>query len=122
MNKPESIFPEMRSQERIEVRRNVRVLDQRTGSELGSLVNYSEDGMMIMGSCPIDENRIYQVRLEFGDTSTLPIELGIESLWTQANPEQDCHWTGFYIIDISPQARRRMEELNGPGQEPGTAA
>ena len=115
MNEPEIALREMRSQERIEVRRRVRVLDQQTGRILGNLVNYSEDGMMIMGSCPIDENRIFQVQLVFGDPSTVPIELGIESLWTQSNPDQGCHWTGFYIIDISPQARLRMDELNGPG-------
>jgi hypothetical protein len=115
MNKPEHAFHEMRGQERIEVRRSVLVLDQQTGSTLGNLVNYSEDGMMIMGVCPVEENRIFQVELVFGESSTPPIELGIESLWTQASPDQGRHWTGFYIIDISPEARRRMEELNGPG-------
>lgn len=116
MNKPEITFREMRSQERIEVRSNIQVLDQQTGRTLGNLVNYSEDGMMITGSCPIEENRIFQVELVFGDPSTPPIELGIESLWTQSNPELERHWTGFYIIGISPEARRRLEALNAPDQ------
>ena len=46
-------FPDMRKHGRIEVSRSIIAIDRQTGREIGQLVNFSDEGIMLMGSVPI---------------------------------------------------------------------
>jgi hypothetical protein len=114
MSDLEAAFQDMRSRERLEVTCDVHVSDQHTGRELGRLVNYNEQGIMVTGVTPIEENSVFQLKLVFGDpTAPETIELGVESLWSHSNSDQTWFWTGFYIIDISPESMDRLKILVG---------
>lgn len=110
----EAAFKDMRSRDRIEVTRTVNVTDQQTGRILGRLVNFSEQGIMVMSVNAIEENSVFQVNLVIdGPESVATIEIGVESLWSHSNSDQTRFWTGFYIIDISPESAEQLHTLLG---------
>jgi PilZ domain len=114
MRDTDSAFREMRSHERFEVSRVVHVTDLHTGHELGQLVNYSEQGIMIVGTQPVAENSVFQLSLLLEDAdASQSIELGVESLWSNSTQDRSCCWTGFYIIDISEESQARLTTLLG---------
>jgi hypothetical protein len=114
MNEIDIAFKDMRAHERIDVKKVVSVKDLLSGRELGRLVNYSEQGIMVAGTQPIEENRVFQLSLVVENTaSPQTIELGVESLWSNTNHDHTCYWTGFYIIDISPESLSRLSTLLG---------
>ncbi len=111
----ESSIQEMRSHSRADVSEVIRVLDRQTGTDLGRLVNISEEGFMLLGSQPVSENSVLQLSLEFesGENNTSPILIGVESLWCHSSNDQTQYWTGFYIIDISDEDLERVRHLTG---------
>ena len=104
---------EMRKTERFDVTGVVRIIDKPTGRDIGQLVNISEEGIMIMGSEPIVDNSIMQLSLIFDSSpdSNPEISIGVESLWSHSGGEDANYWTGFYIIDISEQGRKRIRNM-----------
>jgi hypothetical protein len=114
MSDLEAAFRDMRSRDRVEVTHTVNVTDQRTGRILGQLVNFSEQGIMVMSEDAIEENSVFQVNLVINEpASTATIEIGVESLWSNSNSDQTRFWTGFYIIDISPESAEKLHTLLG---------
>jgi hypothetical protein len=108
-------FPEMRKHDRVEVSRSITATDRQTGVEIGQLVNFSDEGIMIMGSESVAENRVLQLSLSFESETENegPIHIGVESLWGHASDDNSCHWTGFFIIDISDHDLERLHALTG---------
>jgi hypothetical protein len=114
MSDLEAAFKDMRSRDRVEVTRTVNVIDQRTGRILGQLVNFSEQGIMVMSMDALEENCVFQVTLVLGEsTSSTSIEIGVESLWSHSNSDHTQFWTGFYIIDISQESAELLHNLLG---------
>jgi len=111
----ENSIEEMRGHSRVEVSEVIRVIDRQTGSELGRLVNISEEGFMLLGSQPVSEDSILQLSLKFasGTNAASPILIGAESLWCHASNDQTQYWAGFYIIDISDEDLVRVRHLTG---------
>ena len=76
----------------------ITVYDVTTGDNLGRLANITTDGIMLVS----------QRRISVGDdpmNGVDRVDFGAESLWTMAADEQeDYHWTGFQIIDISNES------------------
>ena len=115
MSTSENSCQEMRQHNRMEVSKVIRVIDRQTGTFLGRLVNLSEEGFMLLGPQPINENNILQLSLEFdsGAGATNPILVGAESLWCHSSNDQAQYWTGFFIIDISDKDHERVRHLTG---------
>ncbi len=119
MSDLEAAFKDMRGRDRVEVTRTVNVTDQRTGRMLGQLVNFSEQGIMVMSMHAIEENCVFQVSLVLGEsTPSTSIEIGVESLWSHSNSDHTQFWTGFYIIDISPESVEELHTLLGKKAQP----
>jgi hypothetical protein len=91
----------------------IKALDLNTDELLGTLVNISKSGFLLVGSHPIEPKRVYQLRLELEPpiAETEAIECGAESLWADSAPEGSSHWTGFQIIDINEDDAKSIEEL-----------
>jgi hypothetical protein len=89
--------------------------DRQTGREIGQLVNFSEEGILLMGKDPIAEHSVLQLSLSFESAKSDEdaIQLGVESLWSHANDDNSRHWTGFSIIDISDQNLERLRTMTG---------
>lgn len=115
MNARDTAVQDNRGQKRIEVSEVIHVVDRHTGSNIGQLVNISEEGLMLLCQEPVPENSIYQLSLEFeADSASAvdgPVLLGVESLWCHSSSDQAQHWSGFYIIDISEQDLVRIRQL-----------
>ena len=115
MSAIENSIQEMRSHSRVEVSEVIRAVDRQTGTDLGRLVNISEEGFMLLGSQPVSEDSILQLSLEFesGPNAASPILIGVESLWCHSSSDQKQYWAGFYIIDISDEDLERVRHLTG---------
>jgi hypothetical protein len=103
---------EQRRKRRIAIAEYVEITDAHNGRILGQLVNLSADGLMLMGTDCICPGTIYQLRipLETG-TGTEPLLVGAESLWCHDANESGSYWSGFQIIDISPQQREMLADI-----------
>ncbi|GMQ84062.1 MAG: hypothetical protein BMS9Abin06_0815 [Gammaproteobacteria bacterium] len=93
---------------------NPQILDAHSGKHLGELVNLSTDGLMAI--CPdcIACGTVYQMRIPLvqGDRN-VEIMVGAESLWCDDANDSGSHWTGFQIIDISPEHQEILNTVVG---------
>ena len=108
-------FPDMRKHERIEVSLSITATDRHSGREIGQLVNYSDEGILLMGKEAVAENSVLQLSLSFDPAKSdeEPIQLGVQSLWCHSSDDNSRHWTGFSIIDISEQDLERLRTMIG---------
>ncbi|MGB5299109.1 MAG: PilZ domain-containing protein [Thiogranum sp.] len=105
---------EQRRQRRVTIPGHPQILDTHSGIILGQLVNLSVDGLMAVSPQGINCGTVYQVRIPLmaGDQS-VEIQLGIESLWCEDPNDSGSHWTGFQIIDISPEHQKILNSVIG---------
>lgn len=113
MNTGKQAPGDTRKHDRVEVSRPISVSDRQTGRVLGQLVNFSDEGIMLMGSEPIAENAVLQLSLSFDPAAgeEQPLHLGVECLWSHAGDDRSSYWSGFFIIDISEQELERLHAL-----------
>jgi len=105
---------EQRRKRRVTIPGHPQILDTYSGKILGQLVNLSVDGLMSVSPLGINCGTVCQVRiaLAVGDQS-VEIQLGIESLWCEDTNDSGSHWTGFQIIDISPEHQKILHSIVG---------
>jgi PilZ domain len=89
---------------------DVDVYDSLRDLYLGRLVNIHRSGLMIVGEALLQEDKLYELDMH------LPLEnkvlrLGVDCLWTRAADEYKKYWTGFGIIDFSPEASEEIRKL-----------
>jgi len=106
---------EHRRQPRVSIPEQVQLADAHNGQVLGQLVNLSVDGFMLVGPSCIKPGAVYQLRFALKDAEGSNVELliGVESLWSQDANDSGSHWTGFQIIDISPQHQTILDTVVG---------
>ena len=79
------------------------VVDLDSGENIGSLLNISISGLMLLSQSPIELDKLY--RLEIQLTSKVNgksvLQVGADALWNNALNGDQYFWTGFQIIDIS---------------------
>lgn len=110
---------EQRRKPRLTIPELPPILDAHNGTVLGQLVNLSVDGLMAVSTRGIKCGTVRQVRIILiAGEQPVEIQLGIESLWCEDANESGSHWTGFQIIDISPEQQKKLNSLVGD-QEPG---
>lgn len=102
-----------RALERHGIDGDVDVYDSLRDLYLGRLVNIHNQGLMIIGDLPLEEDKLYKLDLHLprplgGHTS---IHLGVDCLWTRNAEYNGKHWAGFSIIDLSPQAAEDIRQL-----------
>ena len=89
---------------RVSIPDHPQVFDVHSGAVVGQLVNVSVEGMMIMNPSRINPGTLLQLRvpLQCCDRE-IEIQVGVESLWCDDTDESGIYWTGFHIIDVSPE-------------------
>ncbi|MEE9491827.1 MAG: PilZ domain-containing protein [Gammaproteobacteria bacterium] len=113
MANPDTASEDHRRQSRLEIQDNIPVTNLHTGEIIGQLANLSSEGLMISSRFAIDSGTTYQVTIPItveGD-SEITISLGAESLWTENSNQNGIYFTGFYIIDISPEHHAILDRL-----------
>jgi len=106
--------PEQRRKNRVTIPENPQILDAHSGKLLGELVNLSTDGLMAICPGSIACGTVYQMRIPLvqGDRN-VEILVGAESLWCDDANGSGSHWTGFQIIDISPEHQEILNTVVG---------
>ena len=107
-------YADQRRTRRITIPEHPMILDAHSSEPLGQLVNLSSEGLMIAGVRCIPCNTILQIRIPLiKNRHTLEIRVGVESLWYEHTAESGTYWTGFQIIDISPEAQYVLDSVLG---------
>jgi hypothetical protein len=103
---------DQRRKHRVTIPEHPQVVDAHSGTVLGQLVNLSSDGLMIAGNNCIQCHTVRQMRipLVIGGNEQV-ITVGAESLWCEDANGSGMHWTGFHIIDISPEHQRLLDAI-----------
>jgi hypothetical protein len=110
----DSTCAEQRRKNRVAIPQHPTILDAHSGKVIGPLVNLSADGLMIAGKEPIDCRHVCQMRIPLiKDGRQLEIRVGAESLWSEDANDSGVHWTGFHIIDISPEDQLILDTVVG---------
>ena len=105
---------EQRRQRRVTIPEHPQILDAHSGNILGQLVNLSVDGLMAVSPQRIKRRTVCQVRIPLLiGKQPVEIQLGIESLWCEDANESGAYWTGFQIIDISPEYQNILKSVVG---------
>ena len=95
------------------LKKPLEIVDQISQQPLGALVNINVEGLMIMGNTPIEDNHLYQIRIQLPKTirGVESIDIGVDCLWNRSDEQYDRHWAGFQIIDASEQSIEVIEAL-----------
>ena len=105
---------EQRREPRIQIAEQVQVRDANSGRILGQLVNLSSEGLMLVGADCVAPGTIYQLTIPLETTPDAdPLLLGAESLWCSDANHSGFYWSGFQIIDISPEHRQVLARIVG---------
>jgi len=92
----------------------VDVFDRERQLWLGRLVNLHEAGLMITGSQAIKEDGLYPLELRLSQSLEQGrdrILLDADCLWTRAADQDDQHWSGFAVVNVSAQASADLKAL-----------
>ncbi|WP_428606211.1 PilZ domain-containing protein [Sedimenticola sp.] len=106
-------MPEKRSHPRKSCDTRIDILDAESKKLIGTLVNLSVSGFMMISEQSLPENYVFQFDVVFapGATDSITLQIGAESLWIQEVEGSNQRWIGFHIIDISEQDRATINRL-----------
>jgi hypothetical protein len=103
---------EQRRGPRIQIEEQVEVSDTNSGRTLGQLVNLSSEGLMLVGANCVAPGTVYQLSVPLNSSAKVePLLIGAESLWCSDANDSGFYWTGFQIIDISPEHRAVLQRI-----------
>ena len=95
---------EKRRKKRVTIPDHPQILDAHSGKVLGELVNLSTGGLMAVSPDCIAYGTVCQMRIPLVQGNRkVEIVIGAESLWCDDANCSGSYWTGFQIIDISPE-------------------
>ena len=103
---------EQRVHQRFELNRPLTVRNAITQDLLGTVVNLSRDGLMLLGSVQVHDSGVYQVEIPLSNQGAQPIVLvmGIECLWVNGGERDEKIWSGFKVIDIDDNNQHLLDE------------
>lgn len=92
---------EKRSHERVDFDHSIVVYKENTNVSIGTLVNISENGLMLFGAPGVVEGNLYPVTIALSSTTVL--EMTLECLWISDADSEDKVWSGYVIDQISEE-------------------
>ncbi|VAW73762.1 hypothetical protein MNBD_GAMMA13-515 [hydrothermal vent metagenome] len=105
---------DQRHNHRVDLPEQPRIYDAHSGKIIGELVNLSSDGLMVASCESIDCGSICQMRIPLiKGEQQVDIRIGTESLWCEDANDSGTYWTGFQIIDISPEDQLILDTVLG---------
>ena len=102
-----------RAMHRHTVNGDIDVYDALRDIYLGRLVNIHTQGLMLVGDVLLEEDHLYELDMHLPNQSASKqvIRIGVDCLWTRAADQNGKHWTGFSIIDSTPNAAEEVHKL-----------
>ena len=91
----------------------VKVVNSANSEPLGTVVNMSQDGLLIAGRQALEVDHLYQLELQFSEPfmGINHIKIGVDCLWNDAAQEGHLYWSGCHMIDYSPQDAEIIKEM-----------
>ena len=91
----------------------LEISDHNMGTPLGHIVNITPEGFLLISNNSIAVNSVFQVdmSLPMAIDGNQQITFGAAALWSSPARQAGRHWTGFHIIDISPEASAIIEKM-----------
>ena len=100
--------PQSRRQHaRYSVELPIHVINSNTANTIGTLVNISQGGLLIVGEQALTENKLYQLELKLTKPvlDKLLIKIAVDCLWHEpADQNGQLVWSGCQIIDCVDEA------------------
>jgi hypothetical protein len=99
--------------------RPIEVLDVITGRPIGRVGNLSVDGMLLISQRALPANALFQLSFNLpslNGSSARPIDIGVNEQWGERAAAPGQFWTGFHIIDISPEDQDRLNAWVNSGR------
>ena len=92
--------------------RKVEVIDTMTMEPIGTIVNISEFGIMLLASSAVAADAIYQCEIHFPPEYRFnrPFIIGIQEMWSEPVAAGGVSATGYRIIDIERADRMKIVE------------
>jgi len=86
------------------------------GGVLGTVVNLSEGGVMLLTDQPLRPGAVFQVALRPLEEvlSAPPLSLGLDCLWSRSSRRPGRYWAGLAIIAMAEADRPQLERLLPP--------
>lgn len=109
----QALSEQHRKLERRELGTAILIRNSMSGDSIGELVNLTVEGLMIISDQEMSTNSIFQFSLEVPDgaNNTTSVELGVDCLWSRPAENFNRHWSGYQIIDASPDALKTIDRL-----------
>jgi c-di-GMP-binding flagellar brake protein YcgR len=106
-------MPERRKYKRSRSPQLLTVIDVYTDQQIGTLVDLSLGGILMMAMQPIPLHRVFQVQVKLPERilGSNVIEFGAESVWGDPPEQLGTCWAGLHIIDISDENKALVENL-----------
>lgn len=110
---------EYRRTRRRSVAHTISVRDAMTEEEVGRIGNLSESGLLLIGTSPMTEDALYQLRFTLGVGEVQrTLEIGAHQLWSDSASTPGQYWIGFRFIDIAPEAVAHVRSwIDAPGSQ-----
>ena len=91
----------------------LEISDHNTGSHMGQVVNITTEGLLLISIEPIAVDGIFQMDMHTGESidGVESINFGATALWSSPARQAGSYWTGFHIIDISPETSSIIEQI-----------
>lgn len=107
---------EYRKFKRVKPNVKIEIIDMIIGTELGSVLNISADGLLIASKNQISIGEMFQTEWHFSARGLKSISVGLECLWSEDQYTSLC-LCGFYIIDISPDDQNILDRIISQSKE-----
>lgn len=96
----------------------IQVINAITGEPMGRIGNLSSNGLMLICQQTLREDALYQLSFQLPRSDGRPhtMEIGVHEQWSEQAAVPGQHWTGFRIIDLSPDDAATLQSwLARPG-------
>jgi c-di-GMP-binding flagellar brake protein YcgR len=106
-------MPERRKHKRSRSPQLLTVIDIYADQQIGTLIDLSLGGILMMAMQPIPLHRVFQLQVKLPEKilGSDVIEFGTESVWGDPPEQLGTCWAGFHIIDISEENKKLVIEL-----------
>lgn len=86
------------------------VVDTMTERSVGSILNLSVSGMLLIASTRLVEEALYQFRFDLPGGDVEPVEVGAHVLWRDDASAPGQSWVGLRFLGLAPETTRRLRE------------
>jgi hypothetical protein len=92
-----------RKHKRHQTRDLLTVVDRETAQPIADLANLSSDGAMFISPQPVEIGHLFKCRLELLQPISDRNEIEFDAVcrWSRSNSVQNCHESGFRLINVS---------------------